>query len=97
VLEYLSRPSARKGSPTPLKTADAGYLTRRLVDVAQDVTVTEETAAPPGLEMSALKEGEDIIEPLREASWRVAADDVSDPREGRGGIRTPHRGGEADR
>src|SRR5207244_1444643 len=69
VLEYfISTHGARKGlADTALKTADAGYLTRRLVDVAQDVTITEEDCGTIlGLEMSALKEGEDIIEPLRE-------------------------------
>src|SRR5882672_9141522 len=68
-LEYFtSTHGARKGlADTALKTADAGYLTRRLVDVAQDVTISEEDCGTIlGLEMSALKEGEDIIEPLRE-------------------------------
>src|SRR5216110_3051821 len=75
---------ARKGlADTALKTADAGYLTRRLVDVAQDVTITEEDCGTIlGLEMSALKEGEDIIEPLRERLVGcVALDVVSDPHE----------------
>ena len=85
VLEYfISTHGARKGlADTALKTADAGYLTRRLVDVAQDVTVTEEDCGTIlGLEMSALKEGEDIIEPLRERLvGNVAADDVYDPHE----------------
>src|SRR5207237_8509574 len=68
---------------TALKTADAGYLTRRLVDVAQDVTVTEEDCGTIlGLEMSALKEGEDIIEPLRERLvGNVALEEVLDPHE----------------
>ena len=85
VLEYfISTHGARKGlADTALKTADAGYLTRRLVDVAQDVTITEEDCGTIlGLEMSALKEGEDIIEPLRERIvGHVAADDVYDPHE----------------
>jgi len=85
VLEYfISTHGARKGlADTALKTADAGYLTRRLVDVAQDVTVTEEDCGTIlGLEMSALKEGEDIIEPLRERLvGNVALDEVSDPHE----------------
>ncbi len=85
VLEYfISTHGARKGlADTALKTADAGYLTRRLVDVAQDVTVTEEDCGTIlGLEISALKEGEDIIEPLRERIvGNVAADDVFDPHE----------------
>src|SRR6267378_1926830 len=85
VLEYfISTHGARKGlADTALKTADAGYLTRRLVDVAQDVTVTEEDCGTIlGLEMSALKEGEDIIEPLRERLVGcVALDGVTDPHE----------------
>jgi DNA-directed RNA polymerase subunit beta' len=82
VLEYfISTHGARKGlADTALKTADAGYLTRRLVDVAQDVTVTEEDCGTIlGLEMSALKEGEDIIEPLRERLvGNVALEEVTD-------------------
>lgn len=85
VLEYfISTHGARKGlADTALKTADAGYLTRRLVDVAQDVTVTEEDCGTIlGLEISPLKEGEDIIEPLRERiAGMVVADDVYDPHE----------------
>src|SRR6266704_39959 len=85
VLEYfISTHGARKGlADTALKTADAGYLTRRLVDVAQDVTVTEEDCGTIlGLEMSALKEGEDIIEPLRERIVGcVALEEVMDPHE----------------
>ncbi len=85
VLEYfISTHGARKGlADTALKTADAGYLTRRLVDVAQDVTITEEDCGTiQGLEISALKEGEDIIEPLSERIvGNVAADDVEDPHE----------------
>jgi DNA-directed RNA polymerase subunit beta' len=83
VLEYfISTHGARKGlADTALKTADAGYLTRRLVDVAQDVTISEEDCGTIlGLEISALKEGEDIIEPLSERIvGNVAADDVEDP------------------
>src|SRR6185436_2591893 len=85
VLEYfISTHGARKGlADTALKTADAGYLTRRLVDVAQDVTISEEDCGTIlGLEIGALKEGEDIIEPLRERIVGVvAADDVYDPLE----------------
>jgi DNA-directed RNA polymerase subunit beta' len=83
VLEYfISTHGARKGlADTALKTADAGYLTRRLVDVAQDVTISEEDCGTiQGLEISALKEGEDIIEPLSERIvGNVAAEDVEDP------------------
>jgi DNA-directed RNA polymerase subunit beta' len=85
VLEYfISTHGARKGlADTALKTADAGYLTRRLVDVAQDVTVTEEDCGTiMGIEMAALKEGEDIIEPLRERLvGNVALEEVTDPHE----------------
>src|SRR5947199_3193970 len=69
VLEYfISTHGARKGlADTALKTAESGYLTRRLVDVAQEVTITEEDCGTIlGLEMSALQEGEDIVEPLRD-------------------------------
>jgi DNA-directed RNA polymerase subunit beta' len=85
VLEYfISTHGARKGlADTALKTADAGYLTRRLVDVAQDVTITEEDCGTIlGLEVGALKEGEDIIEPLSERIvGTVAAEDIEDPHE----------------
>ncbi|MEX1999200.1 MAG: DNA-directed RNA polymerase subunit beta', partial [Gemmatimonadales bacterium] len=85
VLEYfISTHGARKGlADTALKTADAGYLTRRLVDVSQDVTITEDDCGTIlGLDVSALKEGEDIIEPLRERiAGAVAAEDVYDPHE----------------
>ncbi|HEY0155530.1 MAG TPA: DNA-directed RNA polymerase subunit beta' [Longimicrobium sp.] len=83
VLEYfISTHGARKGlADTALKTADAGYLTRRLVDVAQDVTISEEDCGTVlGLEVSALKEGEDVVEPLKDRIVGfVAADDVVDP------------------
>jgi DNA-directed RNA polymerase subunit beta' len=83
VLEYfISTHGARKGlADTALKTADAGYLTRRLVDVAQDMTIAEEDCGTVlGLEIAALKEGEDVIEPLGERIvGMVAAEDVIDP------------------
>jgi DNA-directed RNA polymerase subunit beta' len=86
VLEYfISTHGARKGlADTALKTADAGYLTRRLVDVAQDVTITEEDCGTVlGLDISALKEGEDIIEPLKDrVVGNVALEDVMDPIDG---------------
>jgi DNA-directed RNA polymerase subunit beta' len=85
VLEYfISTHGARKGlADTALKTADAGYLTRRLVDVAQDMTITEEDCGTIlGLDIGALKEGEDVIEPLAERLvGNVAAEDVYDPME----------------
>lgn len=67
VLEYfISTHGARKGlADTALKTADAGYLTRRLVDVAQDVIIREEDCGTlRGIATSALKENDDIVEPL---------------------------------
>ena len=67
VLEYfISTHGARKGlADTALKTADAGYLTRRLVDVAQDVVIMEEDCETlRGIETSALKDNEKVIEPL---------------------------------
>ncbi|MEQ9400989.1 MAG: DNA-directed RNA polymerase subunit beta' [Longimicrobiales bacterium] len=86
VVEYfISTHGARKGlADTALKTADAGYLTRRLVDVAQDVTITSEDCGTIlGLEMTALKEGEDIIEPLADRIvGNVALEDVYDPIDG---------------
>jgi DNA-directed RNA polymerase subunit beta' len=86
VLEYfISTHGARKGlADTALKTADAGYLTRRLVDVAQDVTVSEDDCGTIlGIEMTALKEGEDIIEPLKDRIvGNVALEDVFDPIDG---------------
>ena len=86
VLEYfISTHGARKGlSDTALKTANAGHLTRRLVDVAQEVVVTmEDCGTVMGRRMTALKEGETIIEPLRERIvGRVALEDVYDPTTG---------------
>ena len=69
VLEYfISTHGARKGlADTALKTADSGYLTRRLVDVAQDVIVREEDCGTDrGLEIRALREGSELIETLQE-------------------------------
>lgn len=83
VLEYfISTHGARKGlADTALKTADAGYLTRRLVDVAQNVTITmDDCGTIMGQEISALKEGEKVVEPLGERIvGRVALVDVVDP------------------
>jgi DNA-directed RNA polymerase subunit beta' len=83
VLEYfISTHGARKGlADTALKTADAGYLTRRLVDVAQDVIITEHDCGTIlGLSVTALKEGEEVIESLRDRIMgRVALEDVYDP------------------
>ena len=86
VLEYfISTHGARKGlSDTALKTASSGYLTRRLVDVAQDVVVTEvDCGTFEGLTMSPLIEGGDVVEPLRErVLGRVVLGDIIDPQTG---------------
>jgi len=86
VLQYfISTHGARKGlADTALKTADAGYLTRRLVDVAQDVIVTEyDCGTIMGIDITALKEGEEVIEALSDRILgRVAVDDVIDPHTG---------------
>ncbi|RFP67007.1 DNA-directed RNA polymerase subunit beta' [Hymenobacter lapidiphilus] len=83
VIEYfISTHGARKGlADTALKTADAGYLTRRLVDVSQDVIVNEpDCGTLRGIETFALKDNEDIVEPLAERILgRVAVHDIVDP------------------
>jgi DNA-directed RNA polymerase subunit beta' len=83
VLEYfISTHGARKGlADTALKTADAGYLTRRLVDVAQDVIINENDCGTlRGIMVTALKDNEDIIEPLSErVLGRVSVHDVYHP------------------
>jgi DNA-directed RNA polymerase subunit beta' len=83
VLDYfISTHGARKGlADTALKTADAGYLTRRLVDVSQDVVITEEDCGTlRGIATSALKDNEDIIEPLSDRiEGRMSLHDVYDP------------------
>ncbi|MGD9584245.1 MAG: DNA-directed RNA polymerase subunit beta' [Lysobacterales bacterium] len=83
VLQYfISTHGARKGlADTALKTANSGYLTRRLVDVAQDVVVTsDDCGTNEGLTMTALVEGGDVVEPLRDrVLGRVVAEDVYAP------------------
>ncbi len=83
VLQYfISTHGARKGlADTALKTANSGYLTRRLVDVAQDMVVTEQDCGTThGLVMQSLIEGGDVVEPLRErVLGRVTAEDVMLP------------------
>ncbi|SIT70739.1 DNA-directed RNA polymerase subunit beta' [Ectothiorhodosinus mongolicus] len=80
VLQYfISTHGARKGlADTALKTANSGYLTRRLVDVAQDLVVTEEDCGTEeGVVMKPIIEGGDVVEPLRErVLGRVIAKDV---------------------
>ncbi len=84
VLEYfISTHGARKGlADTALKTADAGYLTRRLVDVSQDVIISEiDCGTILGIEVTALKDVEQEREPLGERiAGRVAQEDVYDPK-----------------
>ena len=83
ILEYfISTHGARKGlADTALKTADAGYLTRRLHDVAQDVVISDDDCGTiRGVEMKALKDGEDVKEPLKERILgRTSLVDVIDP------------------
>ncbi len=86
VLQYfISTHGARKGlADTALKTANSGYLTRRLVDVAQDLVVTEEDCGTSrGILKESLIEGGDAVEPLSErVLGRVLAEDVKDPATG---------------
>ncbi|WP_116475729.1 DNA-directed RNA polymerase subunit beta' [Zobellella maritima] len=83
VLQYfISTHGARKGlADTALKTANSGYLTRRLVDVAQDLVITSDDCGTfEGLWMTPLIEGGDVVEPLRErVLGRVVAEDVVRP------------------
>ncbi len=82
---FISTHGARKGlADTALKTADSGYLTRRLVDVAQDVIIFEEDCgSPDGIEARAIVEGGEVIESLRDRIiGRVAHEDVYDPTSG---------------
>jgi DNA-directed RNA polymerase subunit beta' len=83
VLEYfISTHGARKGlADTALKTAEAGYLTRRMVDAAQDIVVNEDDCETIlGIEMTALKDGEEIVESLADRIvGRTIQDDVYDP------------------
>jgi DNA-directed RNA polymerase subunit beta' len=80
VLEYfISSHGARKGlADTALKTADSGYLTRRLVDVSQDVIVTEHDCGTlNGIEISAIKQGQEELLPLKDRIFgRAVCDDI---------------------
>lgn len=78
---FISTHGARKGlADTALKTAEAGYLTRRLIDVSQDVIITENDCATiNGINVTAITEGGEVIEPLKDRiTWRVALDNVVD-------------------
>jgi DNA-directed RNA polymerase subunit beta' len=83
VLEYfISTHGARKGlADTALKTADAGYLTRRLVDVSQDIIINEKDCGTlRGIKMQALKDNEDVIESLEDRIiGRVSMHEIIDP------------------
>jgi DNA-directed RNA polymerase subunit beta' len=83
VLQYfISTHGARKGlADTALKTANSGYLTRRLVDIAQDVIVSDsDCGSVDGIYVTALVEGGEIIEPLEERLLgRISAEDIRDP------------------
>ena len=88
VLEFfISSHGARKGlADTALRTADSGYLTRRLVDVSQDVIIREEDCfakrgeAPKGMVISEIRDGNKLIEPLKSrVLGRYAVEDVLDP------------------
>lgn len=83
ILEYfISTHGARKGlADTALKTADAGYLTRRLVDVAQDVIVTvDDCGTLRGVEITPLKKNDEIVEKISErVLGRVSLHNIYDP------------------
>lgn len=83
VLEYsISSHGARKGlADTALKTADSGYLTRRLVDVAQDVIITEEDCGTlNGIDVSAIRQGQEELLPLKDRIFgRTVCDDIYQP------------------
>ncbi|MCK5426945.1 MAG: DNA-directed RNA polymerase subunit beta', partial [Thermodesulfovibrionia bacterium] len=79
---FISTHGARKGlADTALKTANSGYLTRRLVDVTQDlIIITDDCKTVDGIYVSSLVEGGEIIEPVEERIFgRVAAEDIKDP------------------
>jgi len=86
VLEYfISTHGARKGNAdTALKTADSGYLTRRLVDVSQDVIVrSQDCGTTEGIVVADIKEGNEVIEGLKERlTGRYNAEDIIDPETG---------------
>lgn len=92
VIEYfISTHGARKGSTdTALRTADSGYLTRRLIDVAQEVIIEEEDCGDTeGVYIYPLKEGNEVLEPLStRLQYRIAAEEVIDPNTGEIIVRT---------
>ena len=86
ILEYfISSNGARKGlTDTALRTADSGYLTRRLVDISHSVIVNDwDCGSTEGVEVQAFKDGKDVIEPLNQRiAGRFAAEDIVDPTTG---------------
>ena len=98
VLEYfISAHGARKGmSDTALRTADSGYLTRRLVDVSQDLIIRETDCCEgmdiiPGMEIEAFTDGKEVIESLEERmTGRYAAEDIIDPETGEVLVKANH-------
>ncbi len=100
VMEYfISSHGARKGlADTALKTADAGYLTRRLVDVAQDLVVTEnDCGTTNGIEILAFKDGDDTVIPLEERLLgRAPVEDIKHPITGEVIVRAGELVGERD-
>ena len=86
ILEYFTgaRGSRKSLSDTALKTADSGYLTRRLVDVAQDVIIREDDCGDTkGVWVSDITEGKEVIEPLKDRlPGRYVIGDVTDPKSG---------------
>ncbi|MDO5142102.1 MAG: DNA-directed RNA polymerase subunit beta' [Eubacteriales bacterium] len=100
VLEYfIAARGARKGmADTALRTADSGYLTRRLVDVSQDVIIREDDCgAVKGIWVEDIKEGNQIIEPLRERLiGRFPVDDICHPETGAVIVPKSHMMTEAD-
>ena len=100
ILEYfISSRGARKGlADTALRTADSGYLTRRLVDVSQDVIIREEDCGThEGIEVYDIKDGKEMIEPLTERLvGRFLAEDFVDPATGEVVISRDHMMNDAD-
>ena len=95
VLEYFSSThGARKGlADTALKTADSGYLTRKLADVAQNVVITmHDCGTTQGISKGAVYKGEEIERPLAESiRGRVSRNTIDDPRDRRGDCRAKTR------
>ncbi len=100
ILEYfMAARGARKSlSDTALRTADSGYLTRRLVDVSQEVIIREDDCGSrKGILMTDIKEGNEVIEPLRDRIFgRFVIGDVVDPRTGEVIVEDNHMIGEED-